>query len=123
MYRVALTAEGKTGNGSNISSINFNNNSDNVDSTTAKAAAFVSPDGNIISLVMFTPTSTSGAGGVDMGTVKIQLPEDFIIREAVAMRSSADNYAKWEETLVNEDRNSAIVTLPRGNILSVRFTR
>ncbi|MCL2764785.1 MAG: hypothetical protein FWD40_05835 [Treponema sp.] len=122
-YRVYAFAEGTAANGDNISTRNFNTLLDNIDGLTARATAFVSQDGNTISLVMFTPTSINGSGGVDMGTVKIQLPDDFIINEARAMRSSNNNYAKWEDVHVCEDKNSALVLLPRGHILSVRFTR
>jgi O-glycosyl hydrolase len=122
-YRVGVTIEGKTGSGTAVGSGNINNRSYLIDSVAAKATAFVSPDGNTISIVMFTPTFESGEGGVDMGKIKIQLPEDFIIREAAAMRSSKNNYAKWENVEIGEDRNSAYVVLPRSHILSVRFTR
>lgn len=121
MYRTAVAISGKTADGSVINRSIFNNGSDGIDSTAAKATAFVSPDGNTISVVLFTPTLINGSGGHDMGTVKIQLPEDFTISEAAAMRTSKDNYAKWENVKINEDRNSALVSLPRGHILSVRF--
>jgi hypothetical protein len=123
MYRVGITAEGRTGKGDNLGSRNFNSRIDNVDSTTTKVTAFVSPDGNTISLVMFTPTLTDGTNGVDMGTIKIQLPQDFIIQEAVAMRSREDSFAQWEDVNIRSDRTSALVTLPMGNILSLRFSR
>ncbi|MDR0303096.1 MAG: hypothetical protein LBI04_12395 [Treponema sp.] len=122
-FRAGITASGKTGSGSNITSVNFNSRQDSIDGTTARATAFVSPDGNTISLVMFTPTYTNGTGGVDMGKVKIQLPGDFLIGEAAAMRTSENNYAKWEEVEICEDKTSAVVNLPRGHILSVKFTR
>jgi len=123
MYRVGITAEGKTGSGARLSSGYLNSGVENVDGTTAKITAFVSPDGNAISLVMYTPTHISGTGGVDMGTIKIQLPGDFIIREAKAMRTSENNYAVWEDVKIAQDRNSALVNLPRGQILSVRFVK
>jgi O-glycosyl hydrolase len=122
-FRVGITAEGKTRDGSNISTGNFNSRIDSVDGTTAKVTAFVSPDGNTISLVMFTPTYINGTGGVNMGKIKIQLPDDFIISEAAAMRTSEGNYAKWEDVEICEDKTSAIVNLPSGHILSVKFTR
>jgi O-glycosyl hydrolase len=122
-YRVGITASGKTGDGSNISPGNFNSRSDNLDGTAARATAFVSPDGNTISLVMFTPTYFNGTGGIDMGKIKIQLPADFTIGKATAMRSSENSYAKWEEVEIGEDKTSAVVKLPRGHILSVKFTR
>jgi len=122
-YRVSVKASGTTGGGLNITSGNFNSRLDNIDGTTARVTAFVSPDGNTISLVMFTPTSADGTGGVDMGKIKIQLPDDFIIGKAAAMRSSENNFAKWEDVEVCKDKTSAVVNLPQGHILSVRFTR
>jgi O-glycosyl hydrolase len=122
-YRVGITASGKIRDGSKISTANFNSNIDSIDGTTARVTAFVSPDGNTISLVMFTPTYFNGTGGVDMGKIKIQLPDDFIIGKAAAMRTSENNYAKWEEVEICEDKTSAIVSLPHGHILSVKFTR
>ena len=122
-YRVGITASGKTRDGSNIGSGNFNSRLDNLGGITAKVTAFVSPDGNTISLVMFTPTFTDGTDGVDMGRIKIQLPADFIIGKAAAMRTSENSYAKWEEVKIGEDKTSAVVNLPRGHILSVKFTR
>ena len=122
-YRVGITAEGTTGNGENISTRNFNSYVDNIDGLTTKVTAFVSPDGNVISIVMFTPTTTFGTNGVDMGTIKIQLPEGFEIREAEAMRSSNNNYAKKENVVINDDNNSALVRLPAGHIVSLRFKK
>jgi O-glycosyl hydrolase len=122
-YRIGITANGKTRDGSKISTANFNSNIDNLDGTTARVTAFVSPDGNTISLVMFTPIYFGGTEGVDMGKIKIQLPADFIIGKAVAMRTSENKYAKWEEVEICEDKTSAIVNLPQGHILSVKFTK
>jgi len=76
-----------------------------------------------ISLVMFTPTNTSGTGGTNMQTVKIELPAGFNIRSTQAMRSTSTVKSQYEEVIVGTDRNSAYVTLPAGEILSVRFTR
>ena len=123
MYRAGVTAAGRTADGADLSNNNINTQYDQVNGTTARVTAFVSPDGNVISLVMFTPTLTDGSGGVDMGTVKIQLPKNFTIRQASAMRSSENSYAQMEQIEINEDRTSAYVTLPRGHILSVRFTK
>jgi len=123
MYRVKLTSEGQLSGGYSLTSRFLNSFSDSVDSDTAKATAFVSPDGSTISIVLFTPTYISGEGGVDLGTIKIQLPEDFIIREAKAMRSKKGSYAKWEDVKIGEDRNSAFVKMPPSNILSVRFQK
>jgi len=123
MYRVKVTGEGRTSDGDNLTSRFLNSHSDSIDSVTAKATAFVSPDGNTISIVMYTPTYTTGEDGIDLGNVKIQLPEDFIIREASAMRSRNNSYAKWENVKIGEDKNSAFVKMPPGNILSIRFEK
>jgi O-glycosyl hydrolase len=78
-----------------------------------------------ISLVMFTPTTVTGGGGVDMKTVKIVLPEGFKIRSATAMKSNSTDKGKtkYEEVTVGTDKNNAYVNLPAGTILSVKFTK
>jgi len=122
-YRVKLSAAGRTGSGEDITASNFNNSYYSGNAITARATAFVSPDGNTISIVMFTPTSTEGTNGIDMGKVKIQLPKDFIIHEASAMRSSSGKYAAWENVEILEDRTSALVNLPANNIVSLKFVK
>jgi len=84
-----------------------------------------------INMVMYTPTLTSGSGGHNMGSVKLQLPEGFIIRGVTAMRSTSADVGNrqnpkppvWETIEISEDRNSAYVTLPASQMLSVKFTR
>jgi len=84
-----------------------------------------------ISFVMYTPTSITGSGGYDLGTVRLQLPTGFIIRGATAMRSTQADVGnrtnpgepKWEQVQITEDRNAAFVTLPVSQILSVKFIR
>ncbi|GBU27964.1 hypothetical protein R84B8_01518 [Treponema sp. R8-4-B8] len=83
-----------------------------------------------INIVMYTPTLTNNTGGYDLGTVKLQLPQDFTIRGATAMRSTEADVGDrqnpkepvWETVDINQDSNSAYVTLPVSQILSVRFT-
>jgi O-glycosyl hydrolase len=130
MRQVALTASGSNSGGTALSASNVNPTTYNVDSTAARATAFVSPDGNTISVVMMTPTNTSGSNGQDLGIVKIQLPSNFTIASAVAMRTTATNYQDRNVSNVTElpeavgtDRHCAYVKLPAGNILSVRFTK
>jgi len=88
-----------------------------------KITAFESPDGNSISLVMYTPTQRDGTGGIDMGTIKIQLPPGFVIGSATAMRSTSAAQSQPETVTIGEDMNSAYINLPASNILSVRFTK
>ena len=83
-----------------------------------------SDDITAISLVMYTPTSTSGTGGTNMQTVKIQLPNGFNVRSATAMRSNVGSPAPvYESVKVGSSKDVAYVELPTGVILSVRFTK
>jgi O-glycosyl hydrolase len=125
--RVAVTVTGKNAGGTNLT-VGGNNQMVNqsnfgTDTTGAKITAYESPDGNSISLVMFTPTTTSGASGVDLGTVLIKLPTGFIATSATALRSTAAAKAVKENVALNADGNSAVVMLPPSNILSVKFTK
>jgi hypothetical protein len=124
MWRCGVSIEGTLADGStSISTSNVNNTNYNLYSTNAKVTAFVSEDGNTISLVMFTPTSSAGASGRDMGTVEINLPADFVASTATAMRSNASVKAKTEDVLLSADRTKAYVMLPPSSIVSVRFTK
>jgi len=145
-------ADGSTAiNASNVNPGNYTDTSSGSAATAVKVLAFARhkngepfpvhwrgqnvpiEDITEISLVMYTPTSISGGDGFNMGTVKLQLPEGFVIRGATAMRSTAADVGDrqsqipkppvWEAVAISADRNTAYVTLPASNILSVRFTR
>ena len=76
-----------------------------------------------ISLVMWTPTKTNGSDGYDLGTIQFNCPDDFTIGGVMAHKStSAANIFAPEEVQVSADRKSAIVTLGRGQMLSVKLT-
>jgi O-glycosyl hydrolase len=92
---------------------NFGRNSLTIDDVTA------------ISLVMYTPTNqnASGTGGTDLGSITITLPTGFTIGNAEAMRSNATAQSVMEGVTIGSDRRTAVVNLPAGEILSVRFTR
>jgi O-glycosyl hydrolase len=124
-WRVGVTYIGTTAGGTalNASNINHQPTGYNMDSTQARVTAFMSEDGNTISVVMFTPTNTSGTSGIDMGDVKIQLPDDFIANSAVAMRSNSSVRSRIESVALSADRKSAVVNLPASTILSVRFSK
>ena len=121
MTRVAVTAGGQTGGNIPINASNFNSSNGGVDDAAVKVTAYESADGKTISLVMFTPTDPSGGSGYDMGTVKIQLPTGFVIARATAMRTTAEAMGVTESVIICNDKNSAIVKLPKSQILSVRF--
>ncbi|MDR2019245.1 MAG: hypothetical protein LBQ14_00590 [Treponema sp.] len=113
-WRVGVTVTGTT---------NVNNTSFNLDSTAAKITAFESEDHNSISLVIFTPTTTSGGSGVDLGWVKIELPNDFTVRSATAIRSTASAQGKNETVMVDRSKNAVYVEVPPSNIVSVKVTK
>ncbi|GHV89244.1 hypothetical protein AGMMS50267_16040 [Spirochaetia bacterium] len=121
--RVDVSVTGSDASGGALTSANVNAGAWGLDSRDAKITAFESPDHNSISLIMFTPTNISGANGVDVGTIQIQLPAGFIATKAEAMRSTESVKAKKEDVALAADGNSAAVTLPAGNILSVKFTK
>jgi O-glycosyl hydrolase len=96
----------------------------------AKITAYVSQDGNEISMVMYTPTLVDGTGGVDLGWVKITMPAGFTIGSAQAVRSTGQPDGKLmqkvmepEDVIIDPLRDAAYVELPRSNLLSLRFTR
>ena len=123
MWRVGVNVTGTTANGTAVSTGNCNPAVLSRTTTHARITGFASSDGRSISLVMYTPTNTSGRDGVDMGTVKIQLPQGFTVGRAEAMRSTAAAKAKKEEVLLSSDKNSALVMLPPSTILSVKFIK
>jgi hypothetical protein len=97
-----------------------------LDALDVKITAFVSQDGNEISFVMFTPTMPDRSGGFDAGTIKINMPAGFEIGSVKAVRSTgqaANELMQPDDVTVSEDRKAAWVTLPRSNILSVKFTK
>jgi hypothetical protein len=92
----------------------------------------MSRDGNSISLVLFTPTDVSGGGGVNMGDVRIEFPAGFVATKVTAMRSRGPgagqshtrNMGKADtDTVLLEDGAAALVNLPAGQMLSVKFTK
>jgi O-glycosyl hydrolase len=102
----------------------LNNTQDDMDNVSVRVTAYVSQDGKEISMVMFTPTQPSGSGGRSLGTVKIDMPAGFEINGVQAHRSSNESYFRPDDTVViSQDKRSAYVTLPRSNLVSVKFTR
>jgi O-glycosyl hydrolase len=116
----------------NLENSLINSSSFSLDNLSAKITAFVSPDGNEISMVMFTPTMTNGSQGVDLGTIQINMPEGFEIGSVQAVKSTgptsstmahtANMFQPYEVTIA-VDRESAYVELRRSELLSVKFTR
>jgi len=102
----------------------FNNTSYDMVSTAVRASAFITEDGNSLSLVMFTPTDENGDKGRNMGSIRIDFPAGFTASKVEAMRTKDGSYGQADEdTLLINNGAGAYVNLPAGQILSVKFTR
>jgi len=104
-----------------------NRSGDNMDNNSARITAFESADGNSISMVLMTPTLTSGSDGIDMGTVEIALPPGFIANSVVAAKSWGDRGTQMmqpdDSVALNADRDKVYVTIGAGELFSVRVSR
>jgi len=90
---------------------------------TTKVLAFESMDGNSIIVIAFTPTRNDGRGGQDAGIVQINLPSGFVATSAELMRSNEDVRHQMETVIMNSAGTAAKFSLPRSNIVSVKFTK
>jgi len=132
MTRIGFTMEGATAGGAQAISIDgtdtvVNGATGDMDNVSARVTAYISQDGNELSLVMWTPTLTSGSGGYNLGTIEINMPEGFAIVSATAIRSrkldeNTNVYQEPYEVLVSNDRTKGYVTLNNSQIISVKFT-
>jgi O-glycosyl hydrolase len=128
MSQCAVSVSGNNNGGTALGTGNINATSFSVDGTTARATAFVSADGNTISVIIMTPNGTNGSGGQNLGNIRIAMPNGFTIRHAVAMRTSGINTARTvtnarEFPTLNTAKTEAYVNVPAGVIVSVRFTK
>jgi O-glycosyl hydrolase len=138
--RIGFTMTGATADGAAISytkqadgrdadtNKEVNGAEGDMDNTTARITAYVSQDGSEISLIMWTPTNTTGSGGINMGTIQINMPDGFLIASATGIRSYKESpqrnvYHEVYNVPIAADRKSAYVTLPASEIISVKFTR
>jgi len=150
-HRINLVAQGAFVGGSNFTNNNstersnspLNNTVFNLDNITPRITAYASlksgkdnqpvkiydaddnfEDVEFISLVMWTPTTTRGESGQDLGTVRIDMPAGFLIGGVSAHKSiSGANMFRSEDVQVSADRKAAFVTCGAGQILSVKLTR
>ncbi|MDR2479930.1 MAG: hypothetical protein LBD48_11535 [Treponema sp.] len=100
-----------------------NSNSGGQNQPTTKIMAFEADDGSYISVVAFTATRNSGAGGQDAGVVRIDLPTGFTAASAELMRSNASVKQQIESVVLTSDKKAAFIQLPRGEIVSVKFIK
>jgi O-glycosyl hydrolase len=112
--------------GTNLNPTTFsqgNSNNGGQNQPTTKVMAFEAEDGSYISVVAFTPTRNSGAGGQNAGYVRIDLPAGFTAASAELMRSNSSVKQQIEQVPMNSTRTSAIIQLPRSEIVSVKFIK
>jgi O-glycosyl hydrolase len=102
---------------------NGNSNNGGQNQPTTKVMAFEADDGSYISVVAFTATRNSGEGGQDAGYVQINLPAGFTAASAELMRSNASVKQQIEQVPMNSARTTAIIQLPRSEIVSVKFIK
>ncbi|MCL2410245.1 MAG: hypothetical protein FWC97_01250 [Treponema sp.] len=100
-----------------------NNNQGGQNQATTKAMAFESMCGDEIVFIMFTPVNNDGTRGQNAGNVLINLPAGFAATNAYLMRSTSDVQSRLEPVAMNVAGTSAMINLPRNQIVSVRFTR
>jgi len=119
-----------TANGTAVTNIDggysvVNRSKDDMDNNSPRFTAFLSPDGNTISLVLWTPTLTNGTGGIDMGTIQFDFPAGFTAQGVSAHRSTSalDIFQPYDGIVLSADRKSAFITLPASQMISVKFTR
>jgi len=143
-HRIRADVTGVTGDGAAITfeanGSNVNNRSFSLDNASARITAYASiasgkenapindaaDDVEFISLVMWTPTDTSGRGGVDMGTIEIRMPTGFIIGSYTAIKSVSarrEEVHQPYEVTVSGNRDAAYVDLASGQMLSVKFIK
>jgi len=122
-WRVNLAMSGNLPNGSSATNTNYVNNT-NIDRTNyaARVTGFMSNDEKEFSVVMFTPTNTSGGGGQNLGMVAVELPAGYTATGATAMRSNASVKSQTEEVILNDTSKIGYISVPSSNIVSVKFT-
>jgi O-glycosyl hydrolase len=104
-----------------------NRSKDDMDNTSPRITAFISPDGNTISMVLWTPTQPNGSGGTNMGTMEFKFPDGFEPQGVSAHRSTggaaADIFQPYDGVVLSADRKYAYITMGPSELLSVKFTK
>jgi O-glycosyl hydrolase len=97
----------------------------NFENYSVKASAYLDGNaGKFISVVIFTPSTPAGEYAVNVGHVRIDLPEGFTAKTAYALKSfGAGEGQYWldELVLLSADGKSAFVTLPASTVISIKF--
>jgi O-glycosyl hydrolase len=97
----------------------------NFENSSVKVSAYLDAEsGKFISVVIFTPSNPSGENAVNVGPVRIDLPEGLAAKTAYALKScgkEAGEYWLDEAVILSADGKSAFITLPASTIISIKF--
>jgi O-glycosyl hydrolase len=92
---------------------------------SVKASAYLDGNaGKFISVVLFTPSNPSGENAINVGQVRIDLPEGFTARTAYALKSFGKEEGEYwlnEAVILSADGKSAFITLPASTVISIKF--
>jgi glucuronoarabinoxylan endo-1,4-beta-xylanase len=106
---------------------NLNRAKDDMDNDSIRVTAFASQDNNEISLILWTPTKPTGTGGYNVGTFRIQLPDDFVANGMTAVMSNGDRpnqlFQPFSGVQLSSDRKMAYITMDKGQLVSIKFTK
>jgi O-glycosyl hydrolase len=119
--RIDLQITGTDANGDDFVANNTPTRNEFMNNLAVRATAYISEDGNELSFVMWTPTDTNGNNGVNMGTIKINLP--FKAGSVKAIISEDGSYHQTKAVSISSDRESAFVTLGAAQVVSLKFTK
>lgn len=89
--------------------------------TYARVTAYEARDGNTLSMVMYTPTKEDGTGGYALDDVQINLP--WKASGAYAEYSDEDEKLVEYPVVLSADGMSGVINVPRGVMISLRFTK
>jgi glucuronoarabinoxylan endo-1,4-beta-xylanase len=110
-----------TGMGGSI----LNNSEFTPTNVSVRVTAFISENGNEISMVMWAPTNYS-SGGYDPGVIEVALPPGFTANSVTAVRSNGalpDQAFQPYDVQLNQNRTKAYITLGKNEIVSVKFSK
>jgi O-glycosyl hydrolase len=97
----------------------------NFENSSVKGSAYLDAlEGKFISVVIFTPSNPSGENAVNVGPVRIDLPEGFTAKTAYALKSFGGGEGEYwldELVILSADGKSAFITLPASTVISIKF--
>jgi len=152
--RIGYDLEGNFNNGTAISYSRDSNNRDennnnvngdpsnsqgklDMDNTTPRITAYAWFEDDKttvreISMVLWTPTTPSKSGGVNMGWIKIKMPDGFVIGSATGIKSYSNDgessnvyHEPCDDDVltIDDTRGYAYVNLGSSQVISVKFTK